>query len=99
MGDLDLNVNHYSINELEQIIQVKKPYNFHNIQYKSMILKKKIFDINSLSSEKKMQIHIFIKDIIDTLERFHIAENVKILMKQQRKIDDKLTLILSKLDD
>ena len=41
----------------------------------------------------------FIKDIIEPVERHHISKNVDKLMNQHRKIDDKLNLILSKLNN
>ena len=62
-------------------------------------LKSKIFEMNGLTRERKLRIHIFIKDIIDRLERNHISKNVDKLMNQQRKIHDKLNLILSKLNN
>ena len=55
--------------------------------------------MNALTRERKLNIHIFIKDIIESLERNHISKNVDKLMKQQSKIDDKLNLILSKLNN
>ena len=58
-----------------------------------------IFEINGLTRERKLRIHIFIKDIIDRLERNYISKNVDKLMKQQMKIDDKLNLILLKLNN
>lgn len=101
MTDLnfDLNIHNYSINELEDIIEIQYPYSFNTIQIQAIKLKNKIFEINGLTQERKLRIHIFIKDIIDRLERNHISKNVVKLMKQQRKIDDKLNLILSKLNN
>ena len=101
MADLnfDLNIHHYSINELENIIEIKGPYGFNSIQVNALLLKNRIFQISGLTQERKLRIHIFIKDIIETLERHHISKNVDKLMKQQRKIDDKLNLILFKLNN
>lgn len=101
MTDLnfDLNIHHYSINELEDIIEIQNPYSFNLIQKHALLLKNKIFQISGLTQERKLRIHIFIKDIIETLERHHISKNVDKLMNQHRKIDDKLNLILSKLNN
>ena len=101
MADLnfDLNIHHYSINELENIIEIQYPYSFNLIQKQALLLKSKIFEMNGLTKERKLNIHIFIKDIIESLERNHISKNVDKLMKQQRKIDDKLNLILLKLNN
>lgn len=101
MTDLnfDLNIHHYSINELENIIEIQHPYSFNLIQKQALLLKNKIFEMNGLTKERKLNIHIFIKDIIESLERNHISKNVDKLMKQQRKIDDKLNLILLKLNN
>ena len=101
MADLnfDLNIHHYSINELENIIEINDPYGFNAIQRHALVLKNKIFQIGGLTQERKLRIHIFIKDIIETLERHHISKNVDKLMNQQRKIDDKLNLILFKLNN
>lgn len=101
MTDLnfDLNIHHYSINELENIIEIQYPYSFNLIHKQALLLKNKIFEMNGLTRERKLNIHIFIKDIIESLERNHISKNVDKLMKQQSKIDDKLNLILSKLNN
>ena len=101
MTDLqfDLNIHNYSLHELEDIIELHRPYNFNLIQIEALKLKNKIFKIHGLTRERKLEIHIFIKDIIDRLERHHISKNVDKLMCQQSKIDDKLNLILSKLNN
>ena len=81
------------------IIEINDTYAFNAIQRHALLLKNKIFKINGLTQERKLKIHIFIKDIIETLERHHISKNVDKLMNQQRKIDDKLNLILFKLNN
>tara|TARA_B100000513_G_scaffold142340_1_gene65171 strand:- start:306 stop:599 length:294 start_codon:yes stop_codon:yes gene_type:complete len=93
--DLDFNVNHYNYEELEKMIEIESPYGYEDIQKQSMKLKIKLLNIESLGRDKKEEISLFIKHIIETLERKHIE---KMLGKIMTKVDsiekrlDKLSL-------
>ena len=93
--DLDFNVNHYNYEELEKMIEIKSPYGYEDIQKQSMKLKLKLLNIESLGRDKKEEISIFIKHIIETLERKHIEKMLgKIIVKVDsiEKRLDKLSL-------
>lgn len=93
--DLDFNVNHYSYEELEKMIEIEEPYNYNDIQKHSLKLKVKLISIDSLGRDKKEEISMFVKDIIETLERKHIE---KMLGKIMIKIDS-IEKRLNNLDD
>ena len=93
--DLDFNVNHYNYEELEKMIEIKAPYQYEDIQKNAMNLKIKLLNIESLGQDKKEEISMFIKHIISTLERKHIAETLGKIMKKVDNIEgrlDKLSL-------
>ena len=93
--DLDFNVNHYSYEELEKMIEIEEPYNYNDIQRQALKLKVKLISIDSLGRDKREEISVFVKDIIETLERKHIE---KMLGKIMIKIDS-IEKRLNKLDD
>lgn len=93
--DLDFNVNHYSYEELEKMIEIEEPYNYNDIQRQALKLKVKLISIDSLGRDKREEISVFVKHIIETLERKHIE---KMLGKIMIKIDS-IEKRLNKLDD
>ena len=93
--ELDFNVNHYTYEELEQMIEIKEPYGYNDIQKQALKLKVKLIGIESLGSDKKEEISIFIRHIIETLERKHIE---KMLGKIMIKIDS-IEERINKLDE
>ena len=94
--ELDLNVNKYSINELEKLLNIYRPYNFEIIQINAKKLKNKIHEL-SLQKRKEDQLEIFIKNIIDILERNYITKYLKKINAKQKKIEGKLNTILELL--
>ena len=60
--NLDLNLNHYTINELEDILNLKKNYTYKDIQDGSISVKNKIFSVASLDEFKKNEIDKFLND-------------------------------------
>jgi len=94
--ELDLNVNNYSINELEKLLNIYRPYNFEIIQINAKKLKNKIHEL-SLQKRKEDQLEIFIKNIIDILERNYITKYLKKINAKQKKIEGKLNTILELL--
>ena len=94
--DLDLNANNYSINELEKLLNICRPYNFEIIQTNAKKLKNKIHQL-SLQKRKEDQLEIFIKNIIDILERNYITKYLKKINTKQKKIEEKLNTILELL--
>ena len=94
--ELDLNANNYSINELEKLLHICRPYNFEIIQINAKKLKNKIHEL-SLQKRKEDQLEIFIKDIINILERNYITKYLKKINTKQKKIEEKLNTILELL--
>lgn len=68
--NIDLNVDNYSIQELERLLNIKENnYNLVNILDKSKQLKNKIFTVSSLDNIKKKDIELFLKDVVNRLEK------------------------------
>jgi len=68
--NIDLNVDNYSIQELERLLNIKENnYNLVNILDKSKELKNKIFTVSSLDNIKKKDIELFLKDVVNRLEK------------------------------
>ena len=88
--NLDLNLNHYNIKELEQILDLKDKYVFQDIQEGSIKVKDKIFKVTSLDEYKKKEIDRFLNDTVSRLERNFINNSLTL-------IDDKITTILNLL--
>jgi hypothetical protein len=88
--NLDLNLNHYNIKELEQILDLKDKYLFRDIQESSIKVKDKIFQATSLDEYKKKEIDRFLNDTVSRLERNFINNSLTL-------IDDKITTILNLL--
>jgi hypothetical protein len=88
--NLDLNLNHYNIKELEQILDLKDKYLFRDIQESSIKVKDKIFQATSLDEYKKQEINRFLNDTVSRLERNFINNSLTL-------IDDKITTILNLL--
>ncbi len=90
--NLDLNLNHYNIKELEQILALKDKYVFQDIQEGSIKVKDKIFKVTTLDEYKKKEIDRFLNDTVSRLERNFINNSLTL-------IDDKITTILELLKD
>ena len=90
--NLDLNLNHYNIKELEQILELKDKYVFQDIQEGSIKVKDKIFKVTTLDEYKKKEIDRFLNDTVSRLERNFINNSLTL-------IDDKITTILELLKD
>ena len=88
--NLDLNLNHYNIKELEQILELKDKYVFQDIQEGSIKVKDKIFKVTTLDEYKKKEIDRFLNDTVSRLERNFINNSLTL-------IDDKITTILNLL--
>ena len=68
--NIDLNVDNYSIQELERLLNIKENnYNLVNILDKSKELKNKIFTVSSLDDVKKKDIELFLKEVVNRLEK------------------------------
>jgi len=88
--NLDLNLNHYNIKELEQILDLKDKYVFQDIQEGSIKVKDKIFKVTTLDEYKKKEIDRFLNDTVSRLERNFINNSLTL-------IDDKISTILNLL--
>ena len=68
--NIDLNVDNYSIQELERLLNIKENnYNLVNILDNSKELKNKIFTVSSLDDIKKKDIELFLKEVVNRLEK------------------------------
>tara|TARA_B100000287_G_scaffold197748_1_gene186899 strand:+ start:342 stop:629 length:288 start_codon:yes stop_codon:yes gene_type:complete len=90
--NLDLNLNHYNIKELENILDLKDKYVFQDIQEGSIKVKDKIFKVASLDEYKKKEIDRFLNDTVSRLERNFINNSLTL-------IDDKISTILNLLEN
>ena len=78
--NLDLNLNHYNIKELQQILELKDDYTFENIQEASIKVKNKIFKATILDEFKKNEIDRFLTDTVSRMERNFINNSLSLLM-------------------
>tara|TARA_B100000073_G_scaffold335167_1_gene328491 strand:+ start:165 stop:467 length:303 start_codon:yes stop_codon:yes gene_type:complete len=85
--NLDLNLNHYNIIELQQILELKDNYTFEDIQIASINVKNKIFKVTTLDEFKKNEIDRFLTDTVSRLERNFINNSLSL-------IDNKINNIL-----
>ena len=80
--NLDLNLNHYNIKELEQILALKDKYVFQDIQEGSIKVKDKIFKVTTLDEYKKKEIDRFLNDTVSRLERNFINNSLTLIDKK-----------------
>jgi len=85
--NLDLNIINYNIKELEDILNLNSSHKFIDIQTSAVNIRKDLFSISSLDTNKKQEIDIFLKDLVSRLERNFIQQCLL-------KIDTKLNNIL-----
>ena len=85
--NLDLNIINYNIKELEDILNLNSSHKFIEIQTSAVTIRKELFSISSLDTNKKQEIDIFLKDLVSRLERNFIQQCLL-------KIDIKLNNIL-----
>ena len=86
--NIDLNVDNYSIQELERLLNIKENnYNLVNILDKSNQLKKKIFTLSSLNDIKKKDIDNFLKEVVNRLEK-------NLIINKLTEFDNKLIKLL-----
>ena len=86
--NIDLNITHYNIQELEDILNLEKDYTFKDIQSSAIIVRNKIFKVTQLDLFKKKEINIFLNDAISKMERNFINNSLS-------NIDNKLNNLLN----
>ena len=84
--NLDLNLNHYTIDELEDILNLNNEYNYKDIQEGSITVKNKIFSVASLDEFKKNEIDRFLNDTVSRLERNFINNSLTLIDKKINNI-------------
>ena len=90
--NVDLNVDNYSIQELERLLNIKENnYNLVNILDKSKELKNKIFTVSSLDDVKKKDIELFLKEVVNRLEK-------NLIINKLTEFDNKLIKLLELLN-
>ena len=90
--NIDLNITHYNIQELEDILNLEKDYTFKDIQSSAIIVRNKIFKVTQLDLFKKKEINIFLNDAISKMERNFINNSLS-------NLDNKLNNILNLLQN
>ena len=90
--NIDLNITHYNIQELEDILNLEKDYTFKDIQSSAIIVRNKIFKLTSLDPFKKKEINTFLNDAISKMERNVINNSLS-------NIDNKLNNLLNLLQN
>ena len=86
--NIDLNITHYNIQELEDILNLEKDYTFKDIQSSAIIVRNKIFKLTPLDPFKKKEINTFLNDAISKMERNFINNSLS-------NIDNKLNNLLN----
>ena len=84
--NLDLNLNHYNIIELQHILELKDNYTFEDIQIASINVKNKIFKVTTLDEFKKNEIDRFLNDTVSRLERNFINNSLTLIDKKINNI-------------
>ena len=82
--NIDLNLNHYDIKELESLLNMIEGYTFIDITKKANRLRERIFSLTNINIIKKQEIEIFLKDVVGNLERNMInnkLDSILILFK------------------
>jgi len=90
--NIDLNITHYNIQELEDILNLEKDYTFKDIQSSAIIVRNKIFKLTQLDPFKKKEINTFLNDAISKMERNFINNSLS-------NIDNKLNNLLNLLQN
>ena len=90
--NIDLNITHYNIQELEDILNLEKDYTFKDIQSSAIIVRNKIFKVTPLDLFKKKEINTFLNDAISKMERNVINNSLS-------NIDNKLNNLLNLLQN
>ena len=67
--NIDINLNHYDIKELESLLNMDEGYTFIDITKKANRLRERIFSLTNINIIKKQEIEIFLKDVVGNLER------------------------------
>jgi len=90
--NIDLNTDNYSIKELEHLLNITQDnYNLVNILDKSNHLKKKIFTLSSINDMRKKDIDIFLKEVVNRLEK-------NLIINKLTEFDNKLIKLLELLN-
>jgi hypothetical protein len=82
MENLNLDINTYSIKELENLFKLSSNYREENVERQKLIIEKSIFNSN-INDDKKQELMIFIDNIKNhlinnlNLTRLKIASNVQ----------------------
>ena len=87
-----MNLNHYNIIELQQIIELKDSHTFEDIQIAAINVKNRIFKVTTLDEFKKNEIDRFLTDAVSRLERNFINNSLSL-------INDKINNVLNILQN
>ena len=68
MENFDLNINNYSVNELEELLTLGKQYNPSDIKYKKDIMCMKIVNDDTISFDMKAKLENFLENVSSILK-------------------------------
>ena len=68
MENFDLNINNYSVNELEELFKLGKQYNLSDIKYKKDSMCMKIVNDDSISFDMKAKLENFLENVSSILK-------------------------------
>ena len=68
MENFDLNINNYSVNELEELFKLGKQYNLSDIKYKKDSMCMKIVNDDSISFDMKAKLESFLENVSSILK-------------------------------
>ena len=84
--NLDLNINNYNIKELENILNLNSSHKFIDIQTSAVNIRKELFSISSLDTNKKQEIDIFLEKIsINNQSLIYVTHNENYAMKTKNR--------------
>ena len=77
MENFDLNINNYSVRELEELLSLDRQYNPNDIRYKKDNICMKIADDNSISFDMKSKLENFFNKVLVLLNNINGKSNSK----------------------
>jgi hypothetical protein len=71
MDNFDLNINNYSVRELEELLSLDRQYNPNDIRYKKDNICMKIADDNTISFDMKSKLENFFDKVLVLLNNIN----------------------------
>ena len=81
---MDLDIHNYNVQELKDLLKLKKSYTEDDINFNSYEFKKKVMERNNISSEKKEEIISFLKLCVKVLKNDLEKKNFKKMLEESK---------------